>query len=296
MGNAVLRPQNYLLELDGKPVGRIGNVAVGAIKAEVITSSGGFLEKRISQQTYDPTSFTCGAGMSRVFYDWVSNTFDRSYARKNGAVVGIDTDRKEIFRMDFQNALLESVVLSKLDSLSKDNSSITVKFQPEIVRYGKGGGKADVGNYLSPHPKTWNANNFALSIDGLEKECAAVTSVSALGVGQKIAADRFGESDRPIYEPTNAVYPSLVITLPSSSVGRFDDWFKSTASGQRGNDRNGSLKYLGPDAKSEFFSLEFSGLGITERSIKGGSDKSSNITISLYYESAKFKAGSSATL
>lgn len=299
MGNFAVVLQNYLLELDGKPVGRIGNVAIGGFKADVITqtSGGGFKEKQVTHQTIDSTSFTCGAGMSQVFYDWLTNTFNRSFMRKNGAVVAIDSNNKEVLRIDFQNALIELVVLPKLESVSKSNALITVKFKPESVRYSNAGGNANVSSYTSPHPKIWNTSTFALSIGGLEKECAAVTNISALGVGQGIAVDNIGTSDRPVFEATSAVYPSLVVDLPSLSVGGFDDWFKSVATGQGRGEKTGTLKYLGPGSKTEFFSLEFSGLGMSEKKFeKSTSGSNRPVTISMYYDSATFKANPSAIL
>ncbi|HEY2866357.1 MAG TPA: phage tail protein [Pyrinomonadaceae bacterium] len=301
MGNAAVILQNFILELDGKPVGRIGSVAIGGLKADVVTQNsthGGFADKRLTRQTLDSTSFSCGAGMSQVFYDWLSNAFNRSYARKNGAIVAIDSNRKEVSRMDFQNALIESIVLPKLDSASKGSASITVKFKPESVRYGKGGGDANVGSYASPHSRIWNTSTFALSINGLEKECAAITDISALGIGQGIAVHVAGESDRPVFESTSSVYPSIVINLPLSSVGGFDDWFKSVATGQAASGKTGTLKYLGPGSKTEFFSLEFSDLGISEKALDRGADRTSDrpVTISLYYDSVTFKANASAIM
>jgi len=300
MGNAAVVLQNYLLELDSKPVGRIGNVAIGSLKADVVTKTtgGGLGERQLTRQTFDSTSFTCGAGMSQVFYDWLNNTFNRSYIRKNGAIVAVDSNKKEVLRIDFQNALIESIVLPKLEIASKGSALITVKFKPESVRHTKAGGNANVGNYTSPHPKIWNSSTFALSIGGLEKECAAVTNIRALGIGQGIAMHTAGESDLPVFEATSAVYPSLIIDLPSLSVGGFDDWFESVAAGAGASVKAGTLKYLGPDSKIEFFSLDFSGLGMSERTFAKGEDGSSNkpVTIKLYYDSAAFKANASAVM
>jgi hypothetical protein len=297
MGSFGFSLQSFILELDGKPVGRIGNVSGGLVKSDIVSQSSDFRIKHISVSSPEPVSFTCGAGMSRVFYDWLKDAFDQTFSRRNGAIVAIDSQQKEVSRIEFKNALITLIVLPAVETASKDSAIIKVAFRAESVQMLKGGGRANVGGYLSPHPKPWNLKNYTLSIDGLEKECGTVTKIDYLGLGQKIQEDPDGISRIVRLEPAASDRPDLNITLPNSSANGFIGWFKNDSTTNTVTQKTGLLEYRGPDSKSVYFSLAFSGLGVIKSSTSKGADTSQQpVAVGLTYNSVKFSAHSHAIL
>ncbi|HYJ90392.1 MAG TPA: phage tail protein [Pyrinomonadaceae bacterium] len=301
MGNFGVVVQNYLLELDGRPAGRLSGVSTMALKAKVdlqTTGADSFASKKLTAPAWDDISFTCGAGMARAFYDWLKETFNHSFTKKNGAIVAIDAKRKEVLRIDFTNALIKSIVLPKLDHASKENAFITVKFQPESATISRSGKDANLGSYGSAHAKPWSIANFALSISGLEKEAADVTKIEPLGMGQQVIEDSTAGSRAPQLTPGSADYPNLAFTLSASMAQSFFDWFEtSVTKGSAGIEKTGTLEYRGSDTKTVYFSLQFSGLGMSQGEISKSAGKSPQpVVISMYYDSVQFSAHSSAIL
>src|SRR4051812_44986685 len=99
---------NFSLELDGVKSGFIKSVSGGGISAEVISEQTGvdhLVGKHIGQPKYEEFSVEVGFGMSKNFFDWISDTLDGKYAPKNGSISVADYNYVERQRATFNNAL-----------------------------------------------------------------------------------------------------------------------------------------------------------------------------------------------
>jgi len=115
--------QNYLLELNGKAAGRFFDITEGTAEGEVVTHSTGVIKtkgKHIGSIKYQNMLLTCGTGMSHGFYEWLGTSFGGAVSRMNGAVIALDDKQKPIGRLEFSEALVQSLVLPALEALKDD--------------------------------------------------------------------------------------------------------------------------------------------------------------------------------
>ena len=178
---------------------------------------------------------------------------------------------------------------------------MTVKISPELTRSTGAEASAKPGVYISSLPKAWNISDFRLRVDGLETDCAHVTQIDSLSLGQKVAEDYIGDSREAQKEATSLEYPDVVIRLPEMYATGFFKWFDDFVA--KGNnspqfEKKGTLEVFAPHSSKAYFGLQFSGLGIKE--IAGSSALRTKtglpVTIALYCESMKFYAGPSAII
>src|SRR5437868_2986400 len=72
----------FALELDGVHAGWIFSAEGGQAVADVVTEKvgpDGIAHKHIANFKYDDIAITCGAGMSKAFFDWIQASFDKKF-------------------------------------------------------------------------------------------------------------------------------------------------------------------------------------------------------------------------
>jgi hypothetical protein len=293
---------NFFLELEGKPAGRFFKFAGGLAEADIVTESlGTTTHKRIASVKYQDMVLTCGTGMSRAFYEWIGDTFDRAYARKNGAVVAIDYSGKPAGRLEFQQALVTALDLPSLDRDGKGDAVMTVSISPEMTRTKPVEPGFKPGVYASALPKTWTIGDFRLKIDGLETDCLHVRRIDSIKLSRTIQQYYQGTSPNAEKEPVRAQYSDLVVRLPEMHATGFLKWlddFVVKGNNMTQSEKKGVLEFFAPHSTKPYFGLELSGLGIM--SVQGASTfpgKSSLlITVTMYCNGMKFYAGAGAII
>ncbi len=292
--------------LDGQHAGwfysQEGGTAVGQV---VLEPPGADLHQRkhIGGVKYEDITVTCGTGMSRQFYQWIKDSFDHKYSRKNGAIIAADFDHKEHSRRNFTDALITETRMPALDAASKDVAFMTITIDPEVT----GRSPANAGQPL-PAPRTnvqklWTPANFRLRIDGLDDACKKVNKIEALVVKQKVVEN---PGQVPV-EPTMLEIPNLVITLPEAEGRRvfpetnnFYEWHEDfVIRGNNGQDkeRGGTLEYLTPDLREVLFPLRFYNLGVfklTPEQEGEGGERVRRIKVEMYCEDMRFSFGNAA--
>jgi len=296
-GGRFVSPQIFILELDGKPVGRISSVSLPRISGELdvhVTSDG--LSKHIIQAKPDDFTFNCGVGMARTFFDWIKESFKGSYARKNGAIVMGGPDHVEKSRIEFTNAMIASVDMPALDKSQKDPGMMKVSIASEGTRILASGGKMQSNPYLNG--VVWNTTAYRLSIDKLEKECEEITKIESIGVGTKISTDMIGKDRRPTISPGSSTIKDFAVSIPQSKAEGFLNWAMQIAKGDLSSagGRNGTVEYLGSNSKTAYFTLALSGVGLSQSQITSGDGADATAKFTLYCDSIDFSAGSSAVL
>ena len=286
--------QWFLLELDGRLAGRFFDFKGGGIKADVepISDPGLITRKHLDDVEFQEMVLACGTGMSQSFYDWVSSTFRRQYARKSGAIITLDRLSKPTARLSFQDALVSSLGMPALDASSKDPAYMTVTIKPQRTSFNKSTDSRSMGAYSSVIPKAWDTSSFRIKIDGLETECQHVTKIEALRLKQRTVVTRTGERRGNEIAPSAIDVPDLVLELPQAFTGRFDQWFNSSvleAQNPWDMERNGTLDFSAPGAGTSYFSLNLKGLGIYAMT-----RSASSIKMEMHCEEMKFSASGAA--
>jgi hypothetical protein len=191
---------SYLLELDGKLVGRLLAVDMPGIKAEVINRpAGGSFTKQNLLPVVSDVKFRFGAGMSRTFYEWIEN---RIPMPKTGAIVVVDARSNEVSRVEFLDAWVTAFVVPELDGGSKQDTSFVGAFRPQRVNYAKGGAKITLGPYASTAQKQWSASNFKFGVDGLPSETSSVSKIGSFGSSLGLHSMPVGLLPGPELHPT----------------------------------------------------------------------------------------------
>jgi hypothetical protein len=259
MPNPVSRATRYWLELDGAGAGWLDSTAGGLATGEVVFEPPGpdhIARKHIAGVKYESITLSCGAAMSKTFYNWIKGVLAHIYTRLDGAVITVNADGKDISRIDFYNGLITEIGFPALDGSSKDACYFTVKIAPVYTRRFKPVGTGGV----RPAPEQkWFAADFRLQISGLD--CTHVSKVEAPVLTARMSQVPFGEVSQPAF----LEIPDLVVTLDEDHADSFYDWHKSfVIDGNNGNDqeKSGTLDFLTPDRNKALFTLAFNGLGI----------------------------------
>lgn len=306
MSNRAYVAGRFSVELDGMAAGWLYSTEGGMAQSDVISEKSGpdiLVHKHIGTPKYDDITITCGSSMSKVFYDWVKDSFERHHTRKDGALVQNDFNLKEKSRLTFYQALITELGFPACDAASKEYSKLTIKFSPEFTRIESGhllnwSWSLSLDKILptnSGAQKMWLARNFSLDIDGLNKSCAAVNKIEALTLKQKVTDFPIGAQREVYREPASIEYPNLIVTMPEANADGFYKWYKSfIIDGKNGpeNEKTGSLTYLAEDKKTRLCTVNFHHLGLAKMSVdksEAGSEKIRCVKAEMYCEQMEFK-------
>jgi hypothetical protein len=301
MGGKTMQ-QDYLLELDGKPAGRLFGFSGGAVEADVVTervADGNISGKHIANTRIQDIVLKCGTGMSHAFYDWIGKSFGGAAERKGGAIVKLDQKQQEAGRLEFQDAIAKSLSLPELSKGSNADAVLTVSISPELTRSKAGGGKASLGVYVSALPSAWNVGSFRMTIPGFETVTANISKIDAMTLGLKVVDDTIGQKRLPAKLAGKIDYPNLTFYIPEAHADKLYDWFEDFV--VKGNNLNssekmGTIEYFAPTSAKAYFTLNCKNLGIFAiKSESGMRTKTMQpVTVSLYCESMNFSAGAAA--
>lgn len=253
----------FALELDGVHAGWLDTVDGGDAVGNVVVSAaraGGIQSKHLAGFRYDDIVLTCGAGMSKGFYDWTKAAFERKPLSKNGAIVALDYNGKVASRMEWGNGLISEVGFPACDGSSKDAAVMTLKITPEVTRFvAPSVGKAAI----LPPQKRWSPANFRLQISGCPTACSRVSAIDAIVLKSSLSAKPLGVVREELI-PGSLEVPNLAVITAESDGNEFFNWHEDfVVKGQNAKDKEktGTLEYLAQDLKP-LFTLSFSGLGI----------------------------------
>jgi phage tail-like protein len=289
--------QNFLLELDGTAVGRLFGMTGGGVEADVIKSASGSpsVHKHIGNVKYQDIVLRCGTAMSRVFYDWIGNSFGGAFLRKSGAVVFLDLNNAPAERLEFRDALITSVEFPQLSAGSKEHAYMTITISPEMTRSTPADHSQKTGVYVSKLAKAWYISDFRLKIKGLESECSHVRSIGPLKLGQKSIQSDTGK------EPGTLEYSDLEVTLIGTPGTGFYKWFQGFVEFGKNapeDEKSGLLEFFAPNLTKSYFELEFTGLGPykLDAAKRLNPDALLPATYTMYCNAMNFRAGPSAVM
>jgi hypothetical protein len=285
----------FSLDIDGYNVGFMKKFSGLAMEADVVSNDLGpdnVQKKHVANIKWTAGKATVGIGMGKGMYDWIQAAFDKGYLTKNGAFTSADFNYKAMSRLDFQNALITSVTVPKLDGGSKDAAYFDIEFEAEQVRWSKGGGE-DIRGKIGPKQKAWLCSNFRVEIGNLP--CNRVATVDSFTWKCAVAPDQIGIHREHTKHPAKVTVPDLKLTI---SHGDHDAWAQAAkkwfVDGHHleGDEMTGRIVFLDPNMQTELGEVELLNVGFkkfSDEDAEANSEKIKRFVVELYVEKMKFK-------
>ncbi len=281
---------HFQFTLDGDPdTGFVKSVSGGYIKGEVASEQAGptaLQFRHVATVDIEPIQVDLGMALSYRMIDWIRDSWNRKYSRRNGHVGHGDFDRNAHVEQHFTNALLIETTFPALDASSKESLYMSAKILPETLEVKAGSGRLD--GQLSSLQKLWSANNFTVDIDGIA--CGGVNKVDSFTIKQKHKKFHYGSARLPEIEPTGIEFPNLVLYVSLARAKAFFDWHDQyVVRGRRDTamEKTGAIVYRGPNGDA-LLTLKLAGVGITAVSIdksEAQNDKIKMAKVELFVES-----------
>jgi hypothetical protein len=285
----------FALDIDGVTVSFLKKFSGMAMEADIATHDHGpeiFQTKNVANIKWTAGKVSVGAGMGAGMYKWIKQSFDKAFVQKNGTLTNADFNYKAQSTLTFMNALITSVTFPKLDASSKEALYLDVEFEPEQVRWAKGGGESIQGKYGTKQ-KAWLCSNFRVEMGSLP--CERVSTVDSFTWKQSIAPDPIGIHREPTKHPAKVTVPEIKLSI---SMADYEPWAKYARSwfvdGNHLQDQHmtGRISLLAPDTKKEIGEITLEGCGLKkfdEGDKEANSEKIARFNVELYVEHMTFK-------
>jgi hypothetical protein len=242
--------------------------------------------------THEPFTIEIGMGMAKGFYEWIQASFDKGSVQKSGEVVAADFDYRAQSARVFQNALITEVTIPALDGGSKEPAYMTVKIDPERIRYEQRNGE-QLNSKIGGKTKLWQTSNFRVDLGSLP--CDNISKVDSFTWKQSIIKDAVGAFREATKHPSKVEVPNLKFTISMADLAPWQDWHQSFLIDGKCSETDhltGAITFLGPDTKEELGTIELFGVGIsalTAAAQEANKDDVARFEVSLYVEEMKFK-------
>lgn len=288
----------FALDVAGYNVGFLKKFSGLGMEADVVSNDLGpdnIQKKHVSNIKWTPGKATVGMGMGKGMYDWIKQSFDKSYASRDGSFISGDFNYKAQSRLDFFQALITSVTVPKLDGSSKDAAYFDVEFEAEQVRWAKGGGE-DIRAKVGTKQKSWLCSNFKVEIGDLP--CARVASVDSFTWKCSVAPDQIGIHREPTKHPAKVTVPDLKLSVSMADYQPWADkakaWFVDGMHfDEMKHEMQGKILFLGPDMndKKPLGEIVLQQVGFKKFSrddFEANSEKIARFSVELYVEKMEF--------
>lgn len=285
----------FALDINGDNAGYLKKFSGLAMEADIVSNDLGpdnVQKKHVSNIKWTPGKATVGIGMGKELYDWIKAAFDKGYVTKSGALTAADFNYKAMSVQTFQNGLITSLTVPKLDGSSKDAAYFDVEFEAEQVRWSKGGGE-DIRGKVGPKQKAWLCSNFRVEMGGLP--CSRIASVDSFTWKCAVASDQIGIFREPTKHPAKVTVPDVKLSISMADYQAWADaakkWF---VDGQHleENEMQGRIVFLNPNMKDEIGEIELQNCGFKKFSkddLEANSEKIARFNVELYVEKMSFK-------
>jgi hypothetical protein len=287
-------PGNFVLDVEGYSVAFLKKFSGLSMQGDVVNNDLGpdnVQKKHIANIKWTSGKASIGIGMGKGMYDWIRMSFDKAYMPKNGSFTAADFDYKAQARIDFESALITSVTVPTLDGSSKDAAYFDVEFEPEKVRWSKGGGE-DIRSKLGPKQKAWLCSNFRFELGGLPTQ--RVAKIDSFTWKCSVTPDQIGIHREPTKHPAKVTVPDIKVSISYADHQAWADWAKRwfvDGHHLEGDELNGRIVFLGPDMTKELGEITLENVGLksfSDDDMEANSEKIKRFTAELYVEKMKF--------
>lgn len=251
----------YMMVLDGVQCGFVKSIEGGNVTADVVSepaAAGTFANKRLGTVRVEPFRVGADFSMNGKLFSWLAGAAAGGAKRQDGVIIACDYDYNAKSQREFSEALITEIGFPACDAASKEAGVLTVAFQPQTLRVGKGSGKVSFAAKNAAQ-RLWIPSNFRLEIDGLD--CTKVNKIDAFTWKQGVQPDQIGNGR----EPGAVDVPNLSVTFPEVSAQTWTAWhedFVIKGNNDDGQEKGGRLVFLSPNRQTELMSLIFHNLGI----------------------------------
>jgi len=285
----------FALDINGDNAGYLKKFSGLAMEADIVSNDLGpdnVQKKHVSNIKWTPGKATVGIGMGKELYEWIKAAFDKGYVTKSGALTAADFNYKAMSVQTFQNGLITSLTVPKLDGSSKDAAYFDVEFEAEQVRWSKGGGE-DIRGKVGPKQKAWLCSNFRVELGGLP--CNRVSSVDSFTWKCAVASDQIGIHREPTKHPAKVTVPDVKLSISMADYQAWADaakkWFID-GNHLEGDEMEGRIVFLNPNMKDEIGEISLQNVGFkkfSKEDLEANSEKIARFNVELYVEKMEFK-------
>ena len=253
----------YLLDMQGKPGCRLGSVDLPRPMTQAVM---GTFHQRVHPVETPPITLGFDAGVCAEVTRWIADTINRRTSRRNGAITVLNGSARPQSRIEFYDALITEVTIPAVAASMQGSANLLVQILPErtVTKAVSSFDATALTRYGPASARPWNTSRFRLSIDGLEKECAAVTRIDSLAIRQGVKKLSVGERRIAQLEPTRVSESSISLSLPTASAGGFNDWLRRTTTEATPFVRNASVQYLVPGKTTSRFEVRLYGVRLVK--------------------------------
>jgi hypothetical protein len=292
----------FALDIAGYNVGYLKKFSGLAMEADVVANDLGpdnIQKKHVSNFKWTGGKATIGIGMGKGMYEWIKASFDKGHQTKSGAFTAADFDYKAQSVIEFYDALITEVTVPKLSGDSKEAAYFDVSFEPERVKWRKGGGESIQGKIGSVQ-KQWLCNNYKIEIGKMS--CGRVASLDTFTWKCAIAPDQVGIRNEPTNHPAKVTVPDLKLSISYADHPEWADWAYSWFIGGNRKEKDevdGAIIFLGPtldDKKEELGRINLKNVGLkkfSDEDNEANSEKIKRFSVELYVEHMEFLIKSS---
>ncbi|MGN6105858.1 MAG: phage tail protein [Kofleriaceae bacterium] len=285
----------FSLNIDGWEVGYLKSFSGLEMQSEVAvhdTATDIHQKKQVTNIKWTPGKATVGIGMGKAMSDWIAASMKKTHHPKSGSLTAADFDYKAKSTLTFQDALITEVKFPALDGGSKEPAYIEVSFEPEQVRWARGGGE-DIRGKIGEKQKGWASSQFRVEIDGLK--CDRIAKVSAFSWKCSVVSDMLGIFRENTKHPAKISVDDLTFEISYADHQAWAEeakkWFIDGDHEER-HERNGRIVYLAPNMKDELGEVRLYNIGFktfAAAELKANAEEVKRFKVTMYVERYEFE-------
>ncbi len=287
----------FILDINGERAGIIKSFQGFDYQMEAIVHDLGAeigQMKSVGNLKYTPCKFQTGLGIGRELYEWIKSAFDKNVQTKSGTFTAGDFNYKATSSIDFQDALITSVVIPALDATSKEQGYLTVSCEAERVRHMKGNG-ADIRGAVGVKQKAWTLANFRFTMGDLPT--GRTSKIESIELKCAVIEDRIGSNREPTKHAAKVTIPDLTFEISAADMPKWaekaEDWFVR-GNCEAAHELQGSIEFLDPTLGKTIGSIELKNCGFLSFELpesKANAETVKRFKVKMYVEGMVFDAG-----
>lgn len=285
----------YVLELEGRPVATLRSFSGGAMTADVAVTETPFCcfqEKHLRFVRPEDLVLEVAGELGSGLVGWIQDNLSGDRAGRDGSIVILDRDYREVRRLNFALALIAEINLPPFGAASSSAFSLTLRITPEQSQFAKGSNRP----YVVPvsKQKSWLARNFRLDIPGINT--ARVAAVDAITIKRKIVSPDPKEFRGYGSSVGSFEISPLAVTVAESGAGGFEAWYQDFVLKGNADDTReleGTLTVLSSDLRSSLLTVSLHHLGIYRFTYEYGSSTAGATARAVAYIEGVSMAGGS---
>lgn len=249
--------------------------------------------KQVSNIKHSAFKAKFGIAQGNPMNEWIRQSFEKSYAYKDGSITIADFDSNATQRIDFSNALITSVTIPKLDGASKEAAYMDVEWEAEEIKFSRGSGK--IHSTGTSNQKRWTPSKFSFTLDGFDEGCRRVSTIESFSWKQGVTRDNIGIVRMGTLHPTKVMVPDLKVSFSAATAKPWQDWAKSwIVDGNTlvNHHKTGAIYFLAPNTNDHIGRIDLYGVGLkklTAPALGANKEEIARYTAELYVEKMTFK-------